>query len=183
MARVIFVRHGRASAGWEHVDPGLDDLGHEQAAAMADLLAPLGPLPIVTSPLRRTQETAAHLARRWNTTPVIDAAVAELPSPDGYGLDQRVAWLREAMQGTWSQLPDDFRAWRDSVVERARRFDTDTVVVSHFVAINAVIGAALDDDRMVIASLDNASCTAVDVAADGTLRVTEFGREAETLIR
>ena len=43
----------------------------------------------------------------------------------------------------------------------------DTVVFSHFVAINAVIGAALGDDRLVIRSLDNCSVTVVDVSTVG----------------
>jgi broad specificity phosphatase PhoE len=57
-----------------------------------------------------------------------------------------------------------------------------TVVVSHFVAINAAIGAALDDDRLLVRSLDNCSVTVVDVVA-GSLRLVEGGHEADTLIR
>ena len=48
---------------------------------MAAALAPLGPLPIVVSPLRRTRETAAALERLWATTAVVDDRVAEIPSP------------------------------------------------------------------------------------------------------
>jgi len=91
------------------------------------------------------------------------------------------------MAGTWSELAktsgDRYTSYRDSVVERISAFDVDTVVFSHFVAINVVIGAATDDDRMVIASLDNCSVTTVDVATDGTLTIVEMGREADTLIR
>ena len=57
-----------------------------------------------------------------------------------------------------------------------------TVVVSHFVAINAVIGAATADDRVVIRSLDNTSVTVVDVDG-GAVRLVEGGHEADTLIR
>ncbi len=58
----------------------------------------------------------------------------------------------------------------------------DTVVVSHFVAINAVIGACVGDDRVVIRSLDNASITVVDTAG-GRLSLVAGGHEADTLIR
>ena len=58
----------------------------------------------------------------------------------------------------------------------------DAVVVSHFIAINAVIGACLGDDRLVIRRLDNASVTIVDGAPDGLVLV-EAGHEADTLIR
>ena len=53
---------------------------------------------------------------------------------------------------------------------------------SHFVAINAAIGAAIGDDRLVIRSLDNCSVTVIDVV-DGRLHLVEGGHEADTLIR
>jgi broad specificity phosphatase PhoE len=68
------------------------------------------------------------------------------------------------------------------VLGRLAACDDDTVVVSHFVAINAVIGACLGDDRLVIRSLDNASRTVVDVDG-GRFALVEGGREADTLIR
>jgi broad specificity phosphatase PhoE len=68
------------------------------------------------------------------------------------------------------------------VVARLLACDTDTVVFSHFVAINAAIGAALDDDRLVIRRLDNCSVTTLDIV-DGRLALVEGGHEADTLIR
>ncbi len=60
---------------------------------------------------------------------------------------------------------------------------SDTVVVSHFVAINAAIGAALGTDQIVIAALDNCSQTVIDVV-DGRLVLVEQGFEApDTLVR
>jgi len=59
MAKLYLVRHGQAAASWgEDPDPGLNALGHGQAARMAAALAALGPMPIMISPLRRTRETA-----------------------------------------------------------------------------------------------------------------------------
>jgi|TARA_B110000263_G_scaffold189153_1_gene166807 broad specificity phosphatase PhoE len=59
MATLYLVRHGQAAASWgEDPDPGLNALGHGQAARMAAALAALGPMPIMISPLRRTRETA-----------------------------------------------------------------------------------------------------------------------------
>ena len=48
---------------------------------MAEVLAPLGPLPVVVSPLRRTRETAAPLLARWSVEPVVEPAVGELTAP------------------------------------------------------------------------------------------------------
>jgi broad specificity phosphatase PhoE len=58
----------------------------------------------------------------------------------------------------------------------------ETVVFSHFIAINAVLGACLGDDRVVIRRLDNTSITVVEIDAD-TIRLVEPGHEADTLIR
>jgi broad specificity phosphatase PhoE len=186
MVLVHLVRHGRAVTGWDRdPDPGLDELGAAQAQAVADRLAPLGavrPPAIVTSPLRRCQETAEPLARRWGVTPVVEAAVGEIPSPEGVPMEDRVEWLREVMGGTWSELGDRYTTFRDSVVAFVAARAEDTVVFSHFVAINAVLGACLADDRMVIRKLDNTSITVVEVSG-GSFSLVEGGHEADTLIR
>ncbi|MEP6658976.1 MAG: histidine phosphatase family protein [Acidimicrobiales bacterium] len=182
-ARLRLVRHGRAAAGWDnHRDPGLDDVGQAQAEAVTLELAPLGPLPIVCSPMRRTRETAEPLATAWRVEPVVDAAVGEIPAPAGVEMGERVVWLRRAVEGSWSDLGQRHESWRSNVVDRLLALTADTVIVSHFVAINAAIGAAVDDDRVVVARLDNCSVTVIDIV-DGALRLVEIGREADTLIR
>jgi len=181
--RLYLVRHGRAAAGWDSdPDPGLDDLGREQAEAAAERLAGLGPLPVITSPLRRCRQTADALARRWDVEPVVEPAVAEIPSPEGVAMADRVMWLRRAMTGTWADLGPRYTSFRDRVVARLAACAGDTVVFSHFVAINAAVGAALGDDRLVIHSLDNASVTVLEVTS-GALALVESGRQADTLIR
>lgn len=183
MTLVHLVRHGRAAAGWDTAtDPGLDDLGREQAGAVALRLAPLGPLAVVSSPLQRCRETAAPLAAAWGVEVAIEPAVAEIPSPEGIGMADRVEWLRTAMSGPWSMLGPRYTAYREAVVAAVTALPADTVVFSHFVAINVLIGAALDDDRVLIRSLDNCSVTVVEVAS-GRLRLVEGGHEADTLIR
>jgi broad specificity phosphatase PhoE len=184
VATLHLVRHGRAAAGWDtHVDPGLDDAGRAQASAVADRLAPLGPGAVLTSPLLRCRETARPLAVRWGVEPVVTPEVREIPSPDGYDMAERVTWLRGAMAGTWGELGGEYVAFRDACVRFLAALEHDAVVFSHFVAINAVIGACLGDDRLVIRSLDNCSVTTVEVAAGGALRLVEAGHEADTLIR
>lgn len=183
MTTLRLVRHGRAAAGWDSdPDPGLDALGRDQAARVASALEPLGPLPILSSPLRRCRETSLALAEVWAVPVAIEPAVAEIPSPAGYTMQTRVDWLRTAMQGTWAQLGEPYVTFRDCVVARLIACTDDTVVFSHFVAINVAIGAAVGDDRLVIRSLDNCSVTTMEVRA-GRLVLVEGGAEADTLIR
>jgi broad specificity phosphatase PhoE len=183
MPRLVLVRHGRATGGWDDdPDPGLDDLGRSQAAGVASRLSTGSPVALWSSPLRRCRETAAPLAERWSASVAIEPRVAELPSPPGVPLNDRVGWLKTACQGTWTMLGPLYEAYRADVVAALIAQTSDAVIFSHFIAINAVIGAATGDDRVVIASLDNTSCTIFET--DGTtLRLVDIGSEAATLFR
>lgn len=184
MPRITMVRHGQAAAGFsDDLDPGLSDLGRAQAAAAADALASIGPQPIVCSPSRRCRETAVPLAARWHVEPVTDACVGEIVSPDDHaGLDARGLWLRRAMQGAWSALGPEHHAWRQAIIDCVTSIDVDTVVHSHFIAINVVVGAATGDDRLVCFTPDNCSWSVFDVDGD-RIRVVELGRQATTEVR
>lgn len=185
MSRVYLVRHGRAAAGWDaDPDPGLDEVGRQQAQQTAEELSVLDPMILVSSPLRRCQETAHFLFELWGTKPVVvEPRVTEIPTPDGFPLGERVPWLRQAMAGQWSDLDQRYQSFRDGVVTFVSQCSEPTVIFSHFIAINAVIGACLGDDRLVIDSVDNASVTVVETTSDGSLRLIERGRQANTLIR
>lgn len=187
MKEILLVRHGRAAGGWDDdPDPGLDEVGRAQAQALAERLGPRGDLstpPLVSSPLRRCRETAAPLAARWNVSPRVEPLVAEIPSPEGVAFGTRVPWLRAAMTSTWGDLGSRYIDYRDAVVATVAGLQAGAIVVSHFVAINAVIGAATGDDRLVIRSLDNTSVTTIGIDDGGTLHLVEGGHEADTLIR
>lgn len=184
MTRIYMVRHGRASAGWDTaLDPELDELGHDQAREVADQLQSLRLANIITSPLLRCQQTAEPLARQWKVAPTVCTEVSEIPSPKGVAISDRIVWLRQAMQGTWGELGSDYVAYRDCITDFVRGIQTDAVIFSHFIAINAVIGGVLGDDRLVIRSLDNCSTTIIERDMTGNLSLVQGGREADTLIR
>ena len=176
---LYLIRHGQASAGFDQAyDPGLDSVGLVQAEAIAQELEPIGPLPVVSSPLRRTRETAAAFEKCWNVRTTVEPAVAEIPSPTE-DLQARADWLRRAMQGHWAALPPVYQHWRDQVIVALLATKKTTVVTTHFIAINAAVGFATQDDRLVCFEPDNCSCTRMEVA-DGTLRLVELGRRRET---
>ncbi|CAN5797331.1 hypothetical protein BH24ACT3_BH24ACT3_14410 [soil metagenome] len=181
--RLTLVRHAHAAAGYgDHPDPGLDDVGRAQAERVAAALAHSGPLPLVVSPLRRTLETAASLAARWASDLTIDRTVGEIRPPIE-DLAGRRAWLADAMAGSWSDLDDASRRWRDEVLASVRAQPGDAVVVTHFIAINAIVGSATHDDRVVCFAPGNGSCTIVEVDGTGRLQVIELGAEAVTEVR
>src|SRR6185312_15857584 len=129
MARIYMVRHGQAEAGFGGaMDPGLNALGREQAEAVAQTLAPRGPLAILSSSLRRAQETAAPLAALWRVDPVIEDAVAEIPSPKGGTLEERVTSLRNLLGGSWRGVSRDLALWLEHCIGTVAPVSRDTVI-------------------------------------------------------
>ena len=185
--QIALVRHGRASGGWDTaLDPDLDDLGHRQAADVANELDQIfvgKEVEIISSPLLRCRQTASIFAKLRLLPVRVCDEVTEIPSPNGVAMAERVAWLREVMQGRWSDLDENYLVFRDRLVEFVRAIERDTVIFSHFIAINAVIGALTNDDRLVIRSLDNCSLTLLECDSKGKLWIAQSGHEADTLIR
>ena len=183
MPTIYMVRHGRAAAGFgEHADPGLDDVGRDQAERAADTLAnAIGtPVPIYSSPLARARETAAPLAARWGVDVAIESRVAEIPSPTDH-LRARARWLAGAMAGRWMDLPAEVLDWRRDIVGCLRDFDTDVVVFCHFIVINVVVGAATGAEALITFRPANGSVTRMSTD-DGRLSVIELGAEADSRV-
>jgi len=181
MATIYLVRHGKAAAGFDgHPDPGLDETGRRQSETTAEDLATLPTMQIFSSPLARARETAEPLAQRWQREIIIEPRVAEIPSPTT-DLTARAAWLRQAMAGNWSDLDSDLKQWRQAIIDFVLALSEDSVVFSHYIAINVIVGAAQGDDQMVVFTPDNASVTTINNNA-GTLRVLELGRTAITTV-
>jgi broad specificity phosphatase PhoE len=143
LSRLVLVRHGEAAASWADAtadaDPGLTDRGRAQAEALADALAPIGPLPIVVSPLRRTRETAAPLEARWGVSARVEPAVGEVPAPAN---GDRMAWLAGLLTTPFGDWPADLRAWRTTLLDALASLAHDTVVFTHYVAIVVAKGEA-----------------------------------------
>jgi broad specificity phosphatase PhoE len=173
MTRVLLVRHARPAAAFEDdLDPGLDDTGRAEAEARAVEMAPCGAVAIVSSPLRRARETAAPLARRWRADVAIEPAFGEVPTP-GLALADRGTWLRELLGRRWSDADAAVRAWRAALVAALHACRRDTVVFTHFVAINVAVGAATGDDRIVSVMPAHASVTELAVVDGGLVLVGE----------
>jgi broad specificity phosphatase PhoE len=180
MVTLYLVRHGEAAASWgDALDPGLSDAGRLQARDAADALADIGPLPIIASPLKRCRETAQATAERFQVTPTIDDRVAEVPSPEG--IADRGAWLRGIMQGHWAEADAWLQPWRQNMIDSLIALKEDTVIHSHFVAINVIVGHALGDDRVVCFQPDNCSITKLSLE-DGQLHVLELGQDRTTKV-
>lgn len=171
-ACVRLVRHGEPAEAIG-VDPGLSERGHDQAA----LLARLSPALLVSSPLRRARETAAPIEAAWSVVARVDPTYRELPSGH-VDSGERRAWLRVALAGTFAELGDEQRAWRDAIVAAVRACREDTVITTHAVVINAVTGFCQGDDAVLAWLPAHASVTELRVDGDGTLTLVARGERS-----
>jgi broad specificity phosphatase PhoE len=186
MPHIYMIRHGEAAASWDKdADPGLSALGYEQAEQVAAEIAArvAAPLPIFTSPMRRCRETAEVLATLWKTEAWIEPRVIEVPSPVT-DLKERHLWLRGIMKGDWETADEGapaLKGWRTHIIEALKGLQQDTVIFSHFIAINAAASYATHDKRVVHFMPDNCSVTLFE-ADRGGLRLLERGREMVTRV-
>ncbi len=186
--RTYMIRHGKPSATWgDHDDdPGLDETGQAQARAAAEALLALPeadrPTRVISSPLRRCRETAMPFAEALGVDLVIDPMVGEIPTPKAVSHEDRGAWLRAAFGGRWQEIEGDldYDAWRRGVAAAVAGYP-GAAVFSHYVAINAAVSTALNDDQVMGFRPDHCSIQVFD-AVDDRLILIAKGREASTQV-
>ncbi len=180
---IFLVRHGEAAASWEQeADPGLSAFGAQQAVDASRLLLPkLGNnVRLVSSPLRRTQETAYPLAERLELTVTVDAAFREIPAV--VPLAERKAWLQNFMCQSWSAQPSELVHWRDLAMKQLLLLKTPTVVFTHFLVLNAVVGRILDHAGTLYFRPDNGSITHLNLTESGSLELVSLGAQMDTVV-
>jgi probable phosphoglycerate mutase len=203
---LILVRHGETAhtrdkkfSGRGGDDPGLNADGRAQVRAVADWLAPLAEEidAVVTSPLRRTTETAEIIAERLGKTLDVEDGLAEAAFGSWDGLT--FAEVRE-------KYPDDLEAWlgsldvapggagdsftaMDTRVRRARdrliaaHPGKAVLAVSHVTPIKLLVKLALDAPLDVVYKMElaPASVTVISWFEDGRASMRMFNaRPLET---
>lgn len=183
MPRLFLIRHGEPVTAWGGADPdpGLSDLGRRQAEQASAILATKGGLEVISSPMRRCRETAEPYAASVGMTPVTEVGVSEIATPPG--VQDRRAWLGENFpwqsptgRRIWPDLDPAVRQWRDRVLQTVRAIESDAAIFSHFIAINAIVGAALNRPETIVFRPGYASVTEIEVDGDD-LRLVGLGSE------
>ncbi len=179
---VFLVRHGEASSSWgESPDPGLSELGRQQAGAVAAHLAPmLDPgTQLLTSPLLRARETATPLFEALGERVQVAEAYREVPSP--VALANRQAWLRQFMGERWEQQTEVLLEWRENILTHLVQLDRPAVIFTHFLVINAVVGHLTGKAETLCFWPDNGSITHLRVV-DGSMRLHALGAQLSTRV-
>jgi broad specificity phosphatase PhoE len=83
------------------------------------------------------------------------------------------------MSGSWQDehVDQGLRDWRDQIGRALLELTHDTLVFSHFVAINAAVGLATKSDNVTCFKPGHASVTILR-SAGGVLTVESLGQEA-----
>jgi probable phosphoglycerate mutase len=151
---LVVVRHGRTAHNASglllgRLDPPLDELGREQAAALARAVGPVD--RVISSPLQRTRETAAafgvevEVDERW-----IELDYGEY---DGVPLGEvpSEVWARWRADVDFTppggeslrQLGERVRDALDELAHRGSATERTTVIVTHVSPVKAAVGWAL----------------------------------------
>ena len=179
--KIYLVRHGQAADTWQvSDDPGLSVLGHQQAAATAKQLSEqVGPdIQLVSSPLLRARETALPFATTLGAEVSIIEAFREIPTP--VPRPERQAWLHSIARQSWGEQHEMVRDWHRALLQQLRQIRHPTVVFTHFMALNAIVGTLSANDKVMCFLPDNASITTLEWD-DESLQVVELGRQFRAL--
>lgn len=174
LTTVILVRHGRTHlteskriSGRGGENPGLSDLGREDAHKVAKALAQIGnsgpwshlsPISsIVSSPIQRTLDTAHIISNELGLGVEVSDGIAEISFGDwdGHTNEEVISrWAEEfkSWQGSWSASPPNGESLEvfDSRVQDSRRAilaenaGKTVLVVSHVMPIRGFIRAGMD---------------------------------------
>jgi probable phosphoglycerate mutase len=197
--RLLLVRHGvtkysvaKKFAGRSDLE--LTDEGVEQARRAAGRIAELGPVDVlISSPLRRTRQTAQQIADRLELPVQVEDGVIETDFGDwdGYTFEEvRQRWPAELQR--WLEDPavappagESFetvtrrvRRARDRIL--AQHAGKTVVVVSHVSPIKTLVRLALDAPVSAMRQmfLAPASVSVIEYYADGPVSLQSFNDTA-----
>ena len=181
---IYLIRHGEANAARdEDPDPGLSEKGKLQSEELKkDLTHDLSSsFDAISSPRLRAQETAKPLKESLGFDLNINDTFAEIPSP-GVPLSERRNWLRGIFNAKVTELEEPQFLWRNSIIESLKMLKKDTIIFSHFMVINCVVGWIKNSVKFVSFHPDNCSVTKIRKEKD-EFKILTTGRDFTTTVQ
>ena len=181
---IYLIRHGEAKASWdEDPDPGLSERGKQQSELLKKEISLDLPLNFdaISSPLLRAQETAIPLKEKLGFKLSISNTFAEIPSP-GIPLSKRRDWLRNVFQLEINELEEPQLKWRNSIIQSLKKIKSDTIIFSHFMVINCVVGWINNSEKFVSFHPDNCSVTKIRKVKDN-FKILSLGKNFLTTVQ
>jgi len=179
---IYLVRHGEAAASWQHnPDPALSEQGRAQAQSLLPFFAHRKIEHLISSPLLRTRETALPLGQSTRLAVQLSDAFREIPTPVNISLENRLAWLQGCANSPWSDAGRVLLDWRHSILQSLRGAPDNTVIFTHFMVMNAVVGELRGAPNLVCYQPDYCSVVSLERQAAG-LHLISLGQEAQSRV-
>ena len=89
-------------------------------------------------------------------------------------------WLMNVMQEEWQNLSPLLNDWRQACIDYIGSLQHDSVIFSHYIAINVIIGHCQKSDKVITYHPDNCSIHHFDNTPE--LHIIELGKQANTKI-
>ncbi len=188
-AQLLLIRHGETQAAVRgqdfpmidgQGDPLLRPEGEAQAQAIAERLRAEPITAIYVTTMRRTQQTAAPLAKLLNMTPRVERDLREVFLGDWEGGEFRFrraqgdpAFLRALNTAEWGEIPGaettaalETRVWRGIQKIALAHADEQVAVVVHGGVIAAVLAVATGAPSFTFMGAENGSISRLVVGPD-----------------
>lgn len=184
---IYLIRHGEAAQAWDEApDPGLSEKGQHQAVSLANEYLPIvigTDFQLVSSPLLRAKQTAFpfELAFGIGKTATINRNIAEIPSP-GIALKDRRNWLKALFTKKINELEQPQLEWRNNIIQSIESLEKDTLIFSHFMTINAIVGWIKGDERVVSYYPNYCSITQIEKVGNQFF-IKSLGKELTTIVQ
>jgi len=191
MINIFLIRHGKASSGWNSLDPALDNFGKKQSKELAKKLLNYSSesYDLFSSPLLRCKQTSKPFRLLCNKDITIEDRVSEIPSPIS-DLNKRVIWLKRVLPLNWNELIDDkdsiasgldYNLWRSGIIDFLYSLKNDTFIFTHFVVINSIVSFLNKSEKVIFFNPDNTSITHLTLDKE-ILKIISLGKESITKV-
>ena len=180
---IILIRHGEAASSWvDDPDPGLSTRGKNQAETVKENLKYFKSqnFQLISSPKKRAIETAQPTSLDWKSEVKIDDTFSEIPASN-IKLERRMEWLKSMMNMDIAMLPKDIKEWRSRIIEKLINIKSNSIIFSHFMVINVVVGYIKNHPILLSMYPDNGSLTKIKVS-NGKISLIKIGDEKNTKI-
>ena len=181
-SHIILVRHGEASVAWSaHPDPGLSELGSEQAAeAGKSLIDKISSYSLLSSPKKRAIETMEMMIKEKGCSFQLDSRFIEIPS-DNVNVDEKRDWLIKIFTAPIKELPEAVKEWRNNLIGWLNEIEGNVIVTTHFMVINTLVSYIVSNNKISYFHPDYASRTEIFLK-NGEMTKLVLGDDKKTVI-
>jgi len=129
--------------------------------------------PLSESGRRQADKVAP--ATLWQTDVHVEPRITKILAPSS---DPKIRgeWLMQTSAAKWSAREPKFKECRDNVLSALSKVIEETVMVTHCMVVNAVVGAATGDDQVICFHPDDTDTTVIDKIG-GRFNVIDYSLE------